>query len=103
MIRRIESEDSTLERPAAAAVSTTGTSAVAPAQFTDDDAGEILPQGHPKWVRDGFAVSQRARDALARLQPIVVQVLRFWDHRLRSIRVTGRRLSVDASGSYRVD
>jgi hypothetical protein len=62
-----------------------------------------LPREHPKWVRDAAAVSQRARAMIAKLQPLMVRVLTFWDHHVRSIRVGGQSLEVDASGSYRLE
>jgi hypothetical protein len=63
----------------------------------------LLPHDHPRWVKDAIAVSQRARDILAKLRPMAVEVLCFWDHRIRSIVVGDRRLSVDPSGCYRAD
>jgi hypothetical protein len=62
-----------------------------------------LPRDHPPWVKDAIAVSQRAREILAKLKPVVVRVLCFWDHRLRSITAGGRRVTIDLSGSYRID
>jgi hypothetical protein len=62
-----------------------------------------LPHDHPRWVKDSLAVSQRARELIARLRPIVVNVLTFWDHRVRSSIVTGLRVCIDPSGSYRLD
>lgn len=62
-----------------------------------------LPREHPPWVRDALAVSQRAKALIARLKPVVVRVLTFWDHRLRAVSVAGRRVSVDPAGSYRVE
>ena len=62
-----------------------------------------LPREHPKWVKDALAVSQRARSVLVRLKPIVVRVLSFWDHHVRSTTIAGRELSIDVSGSYRLD
>lgn len=63
----------------------------------------LLPGEHPKWVRDALAASQRARTLLARIKPVVVRVLTFWDHHLRSTTISGRRLTIDVSGSYRVE
>lgn len=63
----------------------------------------LLPSEHPKWVRDAIAVSQRARNVLARFKPVAVRILTFWDHHIRSAMVSGRRLTIDVSGSYRVD
>ena len=61
-----------------------------------------LPRDLPPWAKDAIAVSQRARDLMARLRPVVIQVLTFWDHRIRSAFVAGKRIAVDPSGSYRV-
>ena len=78
--------------------------AAPPATFDPDDLlGHALPHDHPAWMKDTLSLSQRARLVFARLKPAVVTVLRFWDHQVRSIVVGGRRLSVDASGSYRLD
>jgi len=68
----------------------------------DLDAGQ-LPNDHPAWVRDAVAVSRAARALLARLKPIVVKVVTFWDHRVRCIAVGGRRVAIDASGSYKIE
>jgi hypothetical protein len=62
-----------------------------------------LPHGHPEWVKDALSVSQRARSLIARLRPVVIRAFTFWDHRVRSILVGSRRVSVDAGGSYRVE
>jgi hypothetical protein len=62
-----------------------------------------LPREHPAWVRDAVALSRRARGLVARLRPAVFRVLSFWDHRVRSIAVGGRRVRIDASGSYAID
>lgn len=69
----------------------------------DDRSGNDLPSDHPAWAKDSLSLSQRARAMFARLKPVVIKVLTFWDHRVRSIFVGGRKLSVDASGSYRLD
>ena len=63
----------------------------------------LLPHDHPQWVKDALSVSNRARELIARLKPVVIAVLSFWDHRIRSTFVGGSRLSVDASGSYRAE
>lgn len=62
-----------------------------------------LPRDHPSWMRDALAVSARARALIASLRPVVIRVLTFWDHHVRSIVVGGRTLGVDPSGSYRLD
>lgn len=63
----------------------------------------LLPRDHPAWVRDAIAMSARAREWVAKIKPIAIRVMTFWDHAVRSINVMGRTLSVDASGSYRLD
>jgi hypothetical protein len=63
--------------------------------------GPTLPHDHPAWMRDTLSVSQRARALLARIKPVAVRVVAFWEHRVRSIVIGSRTLSVDASGSYR--
>ncbi|HET9096381.1 MAG TPA: hypothetical protein VFN37_06945 [Candidatus Baltobacteraceae bacterium] len=62
-----------------------------------------LPREHPKWVKDALAVSQRARQIVAQLRPVVIRVLTFWDHHVRGVVVGGQELTVDISGSYRID
>ncbi len=62
-----------------------------------------LPRDLPPWARDAIAISQRARDLLARIKPAIVRVLTFWDHRVRNATIAGRRLNIDPSGSYRVE
>ncbi|MBV9700382.1 MAG: hypothetical protein JO078_09690 [Candidatus Eremiobacteraeota bacterium] len=62
----------------------------------------LLPHDHPRWVKDAVAVSQRAREIIAKLRPIVIRVLSFWDHRVRSIAIGDCRVDVDVSGCYRV-
>jgi hypothetical protein len=68
----------------------------------DLDAGQ-LPHDHPQWVRDAVAISRAARALVGRLRPIVLKVLTFWDHGIRTIAIGGRRIGVDASGSYRIE
>ena len=82
---------------------------VAPAPYVfpivPDDELEtpMLPREHPPWVKDALSVSHRMNTLIARVKPVIVRVLGFWDHAVRTISVGGRRLSVDASGSYRVE
>lgn len=101
MLRRIDADDPLAERGSLGAPATREAEPVAPPRA--DPEMELLPRGHPKWVQDGVSISQRARDLVARLKPMAVRVLHFWDHGLRSIVIGGRRVHVDASGSYRVD
>lgn len=69
----------------------------------DRYGGHALPSDHPAWMKDTLSISQRTRALLARLKPVVVKVVAYWEHRVRSIAIGTRRLSVDASGSYRLD
>jgi len=77
---------------------------VAPAHVRDIDAElhGTLPRDHPAWQRDILSVSARARAVVASLRPVVVRVLTFWDHVVRSINMGSRRLEVDPSGCYRL-
>lgn len=63
----------------------------------------LLPQDHPPWVKDTLRVSQRAKEIIARLRPIALRILTFWDHRIRTMSIAGRRISIDPSGSYRAE
>ncbi|MDQ2908216.1 MAG: hypothetical protein M3R44_02575 [Candidatus Eremiobacteraeota bacterium] len=65
--------------------------------------GHALPGDHPAWMKDTLSLSQRARALLARVRPIAIKVVTCWDHTIRSIVCSGRRMSIDASGSYRID
>lgn len=93
--------------PANASLNTTPALALPPplaiALDADVEIGNQLPADHPPWSKDTLSLSARARALLARLRPVVIRVLNFWDHRVRSIFVGGRKLSVDASGSYRLE
>ncbi|HEY9085140.1 MAG TPA: hypothetical protein VIN40_04255 [Candidatus Tyrphobacter sp.] len=102
MLRRVDAEIA-VERGGIETLAARDTEPIAPPLLRVDPETELLPHGHPKWVKDGVSISQRARDLIARLRPVVVRVLRFWDHRVRSIVVGGRRVSVDAGGSYRAE
>ncbi len=68
----------------------------------DADLHATLPRDHPAWQRDILSVSARARAVVAALRPVVVRVLTFWDHLVRSINVGTRRVEVDPSGCYRL-
>ncbi|HWT06752.1 MAG TPA: hypothetical protein VN224_13405 [Xanthomonadales bacterium] len=78
--------------------------AIASAQIRDVDADlhATLPRDHPAWQRDILSVSARARAVVAALRPVVVRVLTFWDHVIRSVTIGRRRVEVDPSGCYRV-
>ena len=76
--------------------------AVAALPPADVDAPATLPRDHPAWQRDVLAVSARVRAIVARLRPVAIRVLTFWDHAVRSITVGRRRLDIDPSGCYRL-
>lgn len=101
MLRRIELEESAAALPAH--LSLGGSEAIVPAVPEAELETALLPHDHPRWVKDAIAVSQRARELLAKLRPAAIHVFCFWDHRVRSIVVGGRRVAIDASGCYRAD
>jgi hypothetical protein len=72
-----------------------------PSDIDGDEIGARLPASTPAWQRDTVAVSARVRALLDTLRPIVIGVLTFWDHALRSVRIGARRLEIDPSGCYR--
>jgi hypothetical protein len=76
----------------------------APFAEVELDAVPSLPGSHPMWQRDVLAVSARVRAIVAALRPVVVHVLTFWDHVVRSISISigHRRIEIDPSGSYRL-
>ncbi|MBV9271989.1 MAG: hypothetical protein JO165_12925 [Candidatus Eremiobacteraeota bacterium] len=95
-----------VEPDSSLAVFTPAAHAAGIAAIVPDDELETtpLPREHPKWVRDALLVSQRARQALSRIEPAIVRVLSFWDHAIRSVRLGGNRsLTVDSSGSYKIE
>jgi hypothetical protein len=100
MLRRIELEEA--QNPLAAGLELGRSQAIVPAVAEAELETALLPHDHPRWVRDAVAVSARARDMIAKLRPVVIAVLSFWDHRIRSIVVANRCVQVDASGCYRV-
>ncbi len=102
MLRRLDGDEGRAHAPQPYAGAAAPEQVVTP---VDESNGEssLLPQDHPKWARDAVTVSQRAREIIARLRPVVVKILTFWDHRVRSAFVGASRVSIDPSGSYRVD
>ena len=76
---------------------------IVPAAADLELGSDSLPNEHPRWVKDSLAVSQRARALVARLRPIAMRILTFWDHRVRSAFVGGLHVRIDPSGSYRVE
>jgi hypothetical protein len=102
MSAAVERDAAATQDPAFAA--TPAAAQIPPLAFDLDlEAGYRLPPDHPPWPRDVVSISQRARALLARIKPAVITVIAAWQHKLRSIVVTGRRVAIDATGSYRVD
>ncbi|HEY5341845.1 MAG TPA: hypothetical protein VIK27_12520 [Candidatus Aquilonibacter sp.] len=102
MLRRVDADD----RPQPAASSRPApieSESVVPATPESAFDTSLLPRDHPPWSKDAVTISQRARELIARLRPAVVAVLTFWDHRVRGAFVSGNRISIDPSGSYRVE
>jgi hypothetical protein len=101
MLRRLELEESAAVL--APQVGAQRSEAIVPAVAEGELETALLPYDHPRWVKDAVFVSQRARDIFAKLRPVAIAVLSFWDHRIRSILVGNRRVHVDPSGCYRTD
>ncbi len=99
MLQRVESDESLgLASPSEAYAEP-----VVPAAADVELGSDSLPHEHPRWVKDSLAVSQRARALIARLRPIAIRILTFWDHRIRSAFIGGVHIRIDPSGSYRID
>ncbi len=104
MSSKVEGDVGTALQSGVAAPSTTP--AYVTPIFDDGDerwGGHALPGDHPAWMKDTVSLSQRARALIAKLKPVVIRVATYWDHNVRSILCGGRRLAVDACGSYRLD
>jgi RNA polymerase sigma factor (sigma-70 family) len=99
MLQRVEPEESYGLASAAEAYA----DPIVPAAAGTELGSDSLPPEHPRWVKDSLAVSQRARALVARLRPIAIRILTFWDHRIRSAFVGGLQVRIDPSGCYRLD
>ena len=99
MLQRVETDES----HGLASPSEAYTDPIVPAAADVELGSDSLPHEHPRWVKDSLAVSQRARAIIARLRPIAIRILTFWDHRVRSAFVGGIHVRIDPSGSYRID
>lgn len=99
MLRPVDSEEPR-QNPLLTALGLGASEPIVPA-VPEADLETTLPREHPKWVKDSLSVSTRAKEAIARLRPIAVRILGFWDHRVRSAVVAGLRVAIDPSGSYR--
>jgi hypothetical protein len=100
LLRRIDLDET--QPVLAPGVEARRSEAIVPAVAEVELETALLPHDHPRWVKDAVAVSQRAREVIAALRPVVIGVLTFWDHRIRSIFVGNHCVCVDASGCYRI-
>jgi hypothetical protein len=102
MLRRLDGDESRPHavQPHAAAIAQ---EAAVPAIGESEAETSLLPRDHPKWARDAVTVSLRARELIARLRPVAIKMLSFWDHRVRRAFIDGHRVCVDPSGSYRIE
>lgn len=102
MLRRVEGEEA--RQPSLLDFIGLGrTEHVVPVVAEAEMETALLPHDHPQWVRDALSVSNRAKELIARLKPVVIAVFSFWDHRIRSAIIGGSRVSIDPSGSYRAE
>ena len=101
MLRRVDGDDSRAQGPQPHAVAVAAEQMVVPVGESEADTS-LLPRDHPKWARDAVTLSQRAREIVARLRPVLVKILTFWDHRVRSAWIGGSHVCIDPSGSYRI-
>jgi hypothetical protein len=101
MLRRLELEEPGNSLPLE--VGASRSEAVVPVVAESELETSLQPHDQPRWVKDAVAVSQRAREIIAKLRPAAVRVLSFWDHHIRSIVVANRRVCIDASGCYRTE
>jgi hypothetical protein len=101
MLRRLDGEESRPHAPQPQAAAIAPEAAV-PAIGESEAESTLLPRDHPKWARDAVTVSLRAREIIARLRPVAIKILSFWDHRIRSAFIDGHHVCVDPSGSYRI-
>jgi len=99
MLRRVDIEERPPSLAAALGLAQSEPIVAAASEAEHDTA--LLPHDHPPWVKDALSVSQRARSLFATLRPVVMRVLTFWDHRIRSATIAGQRIGIDPSGSYR--
>ncbi|MGB6986941.1 MAG: hypothetical protein WBD74_13305 [Candidatus Aquilonibacter sp.] len=102
MLRRVDADEGRAHAPQPHTAAVATEAVVTPVGESEAE-NALLPRDHPKWARDAVTLSQRAREIVARLRPVVVKILTFWDHRVRSAFVGGNRVCIDPSGSYRIE
>ena len=93
MLRRIDLESA--PRSVLGAREAAQSEPVVPAVAQVEHETPLLPQDHPPWVKDALTVSQRAKEIIARLRPIAIRVLTFWEHRVRKdLHIAGERINL---------
>ncbi len=102
MLRRVEGDERREPQSLLRALGLERAEPIVPAAAETDADTSFLPSDHPPWVKDALTVSTKARELLARLRPVVVTILSFWDHGIRSLSIGSARISIDPSGSYRM-
>lgn len=102
MLRRVDGDEGRVHGPQPHAVEVLAEQTVAPVGESEAETS-LLPRDHPKWARDAVTLSQRAREIVARLRPVILKILTFWDHRVRSAWIGGSHVCIDPSGSYRIE
>lgn len=103
MLSRVERDERPNPSSLLGALGVAHTEAIVPAVAEAELETPPLPHDHPKWVKDALTVSLRARELLARLKPVVIKILSFWDHRVRTAVIGDARVNIDQSGSYRIE
>ncbi len=100
MLKHIEVDANSAFETAALAVPA---HAIAPVNADESIDVTHLPHDHPAWPSDTLSLSSRARALLAKVVPIVIRVLTFWDHRVRAVAIGSARITIDPAGSYRLE
>jgi hypothetical protein len=101
MLRRLELDEA--NPTLAVQIGAAASEAIAPVPADGELETPLSPHDRPRWMRDAVAISQRARELVARLRPAAVRVLSFWDHRMRAVVIGECCVRIDASGCYRID
>ena len=67
------------------------------------DRAENLPRDYPRAAQDAVSLGSRARELLAAMAAPATHALTFWDHPSRTATSGPRRVSIDPSGSYKLE
>ena len=67
------------------------------------ERGEHLPRDHPRQSHDAISLCARARELVEGMSVQATRVFSFWDHGARSAKAGARRVSIDPSGSYKLE